>query len=205
MARTRDAELTGPVRRAEIISAAITLFAAHGYRGTSLAAVAQAAGISQSGLLHHFRSKEVLLTEVLAELDQQTLESAEVDHEYEGPALARAFDIVDAIVARNQRNRELTKLAHVGIFNFDSAPVAAREWARTRTRTFRTNLTRLIEEGISAGEVRADIDAAALASVIIAAISGLEEQWLQDESFDMVAAMHALTTVLRRDLITVGE
>lgn len=53
--------------------------------------------------------------------------------------------------------------------------------------------------------MRADIDAAALASVIIAAISGLEEQWLQDESFDMVAAMHALTTVLRRDLITVGE
>lgn len=92
MARTRDAELTGPVRRAEIISAAITLFAAHGYRGTSLAAVAQAAGISQSGLLHHFRSKEVLLTEVLAELDQQTLESAEVDHEYESrPWRARSI------------------------------------------------------------------------------------------------------------------
>ncbi|MEV6072404.1 TetR family transcriptional regulator [Nocardia sp. NPDC052001] len=205
MARTRDAELTGPVRRAEIISAAISLFAAHGYRGTSLAAVAQAAGISQSGLLHHFRSKEVLLTEVLAELDRQTLESAEIDHEYEGPAVARAFDIVDAIVARNQRNRELTKLAHVSIFNFDSVPDAAREWARTRTRIFRTNLTRLIEQGVSAGEVRTDIDAAALASVIIAAISGLEEQWLQDESFDMVAAMHALTTVLRRDLLIIGE
>ncbi|MRH91710.1 TetR family transcriptional regulator [Nocardia sp. SYP-A9097] len=205
MARTRDAEQTGPARRAEIISAAITLFAAHGYRGTSLAAIARATGISQSGLLHHFRSKEVLLTEVLAELDHQTLESVEIDHEYEGPALARAFDIVDAIVARNQRNRELTKLAHISIFNFDSAPEAAREWAQIRLRSFRADLTGLIEQGISAGEVRADIDAAAMASVIIATISGLEEQWLQDESFDMVAAMRGLTTVLRRDLITAGE
>ncbi|MFE3290396.1 TetR/AcrR family transcriptional regulator [Rhodococcus sp. NPDC059234] len=200
MARTRDAEQSGLARRADIVSSAISLFAAHGYRGTSLAAVARESGITKSGLLHHFPSKEVLLTAVLADLDRQTLDSVEIDRDYEGPALLRALDIVDEIVARNQQNRELTRLAHVGIFNSEDTPELAREWAQRRIEGFRANLAGLIEEGIRVGEVRADVDPAAMASVIIGAISGLEEQWLQDESFDMVGAMRTLTTVLRRDL-----
>ncbi|MCZ4557563.1 TetR/AcrR family transcriptional regulator [Rhodococcus maanshanensis] len=200
MATTRDAEQVGAARRADIVSSAITLFAANGYRGTSLAAVARESGITKSGLLHHFPSKEVLLTAVLADLDRQTFDSVEIGRDYEGAALVRALDIVDEIVARNQRNRELTRLAHVGLFHSDDTPELAREWAQGRIRSFRTNLADLIENGVEAGEVRADVDPTALASVIIGAISGLEEQWLQDESFDMVGAMKALTTVLRRDL-----
>ncbi|MRH89387.1 TetR family transcriptional regulator [Nocardia sp. SYP-A9097] len=202
MARTRDAEVTGPASRARIIGAAITLFAANGYPGTSLIAVARAAGISQSGLLHHFPDKEVLLTGVLAEMDRQTLESVDADREYEGPALVRAFDIIEAIVARNQQNRELIKLVHVGIFNTDNAPEAARVWAQERLHRMRTDLSGLIEQAVSAGEARADVDPAALASVIIATISGLEEQWLIDDSFDMVSAIRGLTDILRRDLLS---
>ena len=49
---------------------AARLFAATGYRGTSLADVAQAAGLSNAGLLHHFPSKEQLLIEVLRRRDE---------------------------------------------------------------------------------------------------------------------------------------
>jgi AcrR family transcriptional regulator len=200
MATTRDAERAGAARRAGIVSAALALFGASGYRGTSLAAVADAAGITRSGLLHHFPSKEALLAAVLAERDRQAVEAAEVGREYQGPALQRALDIAEAIVARNEQNRELTWLGHLGIFEAD-APEFARNWAAERLTELRDNLTGVVENGIAAGEVRAGTNAAAVASVVIAAISGLEEQWLLDESFDMVAAMRTLTAILARDLI----
>ncbi|MFQ6331274.1 TetR/AcrR family transcriptional regulator [Nocardia sp. CWNU-33] len=201
MATTRDAEQAGAARRARIVEAALGLFAAHGYRGTSLAAVAEAAGITRSGLLHHFPSKEALLAEALAERDRQAFDAVEVDREYEGPAILRALDIADELVERNQRNRELARLGHLAIFEANDIPEFARDWARERTRTFRDNLARVVEESVAVGEVRADTDATSVASIIIAVISGLGEQWQHDQSFDMVGAMRTLTDVLRRDLL----
>lgn len=203
MAKTRDAERAGVERRAKIVGAALTLFAMQGYRGTSLAAVAEAAGITQSGLLHHFATKEALLAEVLAERDQQTFDAVEINREYEGPAILRALEIVYEIVARSRRNRELTRLGHLGVFGSNDVPELALDWAKERARTFRTNLVGVVEESIAAGDVRADADPTAVASLIIGTIAGLEEQWLLDESFDMLGAMRAFVRMLSRDLIVV--
>lgn len=52
-------------RRAAVVEAASRLFAEQGYHQTSLAQVATAAGVSQTGLLHHFKGKDVLLLAVL--------------------------------------------------------------------------------------------------------------------------------------------
>ncbi|MET9490770.1 helix-turn-helix domain-containing protein [Nocardia sp. NPDC006630] len=201
MARTRDAEQTGAARRAKIVTAALSLFATHGYRGTSLAAVADTAGITRSGLLHHFSSKEALLAATLAERDEQSFDAVEIGRDYEGPALLRALEIIDDLVDRNQRNRELTRLAHLGNLGGEDTPQFARDWAQKRIRAFRENLAGVIAAGIAAGDVRADVDPVAVAGIVIAAMSGLEEQWLQDESFDMAGAMRTLTAVLRRDLL----
>jgi len=51
-----------------ILTAATALFAARGYAGTSLQAVADAAGMRKQSLLHHFASKPVLRDAVLASL-----------------------------------------------------------------------------------------------------------------------------------------
>ena len=64
--------------RSRILSAALTEFAASGYRGASVGAIATRAGMSQSGLLHHFPSKELLLAAVI---DERT-----VDHRDDVPA-----------------------------------------------------------------------------------------------------------------------
>ncbi len=56
-------------RRAEIVRAALDVIAERGYRGASLAAVAERVGLTQQGLLHHFPTKEALLVAVLEERD----------------------------------------------------------------------------------------------------------------------------------------
>jgi AcrR family transcriptional regulator len=200
MARTRDAEQAGEARRARILAVAMTLFAEKGYRGTSLATVAEAAGITRSGLLHHFASKEALLAAVLAERDEQAFDAVEAGGDYEGPAALRALEIVDRLAARDVDNRESARLSHLALFGSADAPDLAQDWSNQRLRTYRDNLARVFEESAAAGEIRNDIDADAIALLIVGALTGLTEVWLRDESLDMVAAVRTLTALLRRDL-----
>ncbi|MFE0156502.1 TetR/AcrR family transcriptional regulator [Nonomuraea sp. NPDC059007] len=201
MARTRDAERSGAARRATIVDSALVLFAQRGYKGTSIAAIAQAAGITQPGVLHHFRTKEALLTEVLAERDRQAFTAVGIDRAYAGPAIVRALEIVYDMVAHSRENRELTRLTHLGTAGSNDIPESALEWSRTRVRTFRTNLAGVVSKDIEAGHIRPDARPEATASLIIGMITGLEQQWLLDESFDMLVAMRAFIDTMTRDLL----
>jgi AcrR family transcriptional regulator len=57
-------DLSTEARRDRIIDAAMELFSEHGYRGTSITRIEEAAGLSPGagGIYHHFPSKEALLT-----------------------------------------------------------------------------------------------------------------------------------------------
>lgn len=198
MARTQEAERAGTERRAQIIDVALELFAARGYEATSLAAIARASGISQPGLLHHFRGKEVLLTAVLNERDQRALMAVEIERTYETTAVERALEVAEAMVAWNAENRELTRLGHLGAAHH---PPVAVEWARDRTAMFRTQLAGVFTQGIGNGTVRPSVDPQLAATFVLAGISGLESQWLIDEDFDMVNAMREFALMLRRDLL----
>ena len=59
----------GRRRRAQILADATLLFSRGGYGDTSLREVAQAVGVSKSTLMHHYPTKESLLSAVLAERD----------------------------------------------------------------------------------------------------------------------------------------
>ena len=59
----------GRRRRAQILADATHLFSRSGYGDTSLRDIAEAVGVSKSTLLHHYPSKEALLSAVLAERD----------------------------------------------------------------------------------------------------------------------------------------
>lgn len=52
--------------RAEILSAAVSLFSAAGYAGTSLADIARRAGCSKATVLYHFHNKDSILSDLLA-------------------------------------------------------------------------------------------------------------------------------------------
>ena len=51
--------------RAELLEAALDLFAQHGYAGTSVRAIARAVGLSESVIYKHFANKQKIFDEVL--------------------------------------------------------------------------------------------------------------------------------------------
>lgn len=54
--------------KGDLLRAALTLFAAHGYEGTSVRAIARAVGLSESVLYAHFPGKRAIFEAVLADL-----------------------------------------------------------------------------------------------------------------------------------------
>lgn len=64
-------------RRAKILATATDLFLAHGFAGTSMAALARAVGIQKASLYHHFTSKEVLFIACVTEGYEATVRRLE--------------------------------------------------------------------------------------------------------------------------------
>lgn len=167
----------GEARRARIIEVATSLLARNGSRGTSLSQIASAAGISQTGLLHHFSTKEQLLHAVLDSRD-----------EYENALLWRGgpdpgigiFDIVADVVADWPKRPELVGLVAILIAENVGTDATLKD---RLTAKYRETVARLEETLVSArsrGEIRADIDLHAKAIEILAFLSGLEMAWLVD-------------------------
>lgn len=61
-----------------ILNAAHVVFARHGYRQTSMAMVAEEAGLTRQALYHHFASKEDLFAELADVLQEKALTAAKV-------------------------------------------------------------------------------------------------------------------------------
>lgn len=64
-------------RRAKILATATDLFLAHGFAGTSMAALARAVGIQKASLYHHFTSKEDLFIACVTEGYEATVRRLE--------------------------------------------------------------------------------------------------------------------------------
>src|ERR1700741_1989312 len=94
----------GLLQRRRILRAAMELFTASGFRGTSLDRVAAAVGISRQGVLHYFPSKTHLLLGVLDLRDEETATRA--DQRNGSTFAASLAEVVD----ENQRNPDLTRL-----------------------------------------------------------------------------------------------
>lgn len=168
-------EVAGEESRAKAVRAAISLFAVSGYEGTSIAKVATLAGLSQSGLLHHFPSKTALLAAVL---EQRDAEDGEFLAAGEPPLGWAAFDALTALVARNSTRPQL-----VGLFVRLTAEGVdpdhpAHGWVRQHYANTTAWLTDAVRTGQRSGEIRPDAPVESLVRTTIAVMDGLQQQWL---------------------------
>ncbi len=182
MPRRTQAERTRQ-RKKQVIHAAIHYFGQYGYHGARLSDIAQAAGVTEPGLLHHFPSKENLLMEVLAERDR-------IDHERFDPGLhaepGHPLISLQKLAEHNETVPGLVQLFTVLVAESIDDQHPGHDFFRRRYQDLRDQTIEVIQLAQAQGEIRADIPARDLAILLFAMMDGLQIQWLYEpQKIDM--------------------
>lgn len=189
--RSRGRYAKGHARRQQILDRAIEVFAAKGSAGTSLRSIAQEIGVSHAALTHYFTSREHLLVEVYREAERQQGEA------HPHSAEASAVDIMTESAQRNHAVPGLVQLYSTLVAAaLESGHPDATRFATERFAAVRADLVARVRRGQTAGRVRSDVDADAVASLVIAASDGLQAQWMLDESVPQSGALELLERLL---------
>jgi AcrR family transcriptional regulator len=147
----------------------------HGLAGTTLAAVAREVGISPAGLVQRFGSKRDLLLAFAARAEESTracFTAARTGAASPLDALHRALAELTADV------RDRAALANsLGFLQLDLTDEAFRALAAGNARRAQAEIAGLLAEAASAGELRAEVDTAALARAVYVAYNGVLVLW----------------------------
>jgi AcrR family transcriptional regulator len=183
--------------RARIVSAAAELFAERGFHGTPMTAVAEASGLSQSGLLHHFPSKDGLLAEVLRERDVRDL--AQLAGARDRPPRGwEVWDDMTTLVRLNSDRHALVRLFTSLAGEAVDPEHPGHGWLGEHHRTAVDALTRALLDAVEDGTADAAIPAARLARQAVALMDGLQVQWLmRPHEIDMAGDFAAFVDGVR--------
>jgi len=165
----------GRARRAAVLQAARALFAQHGFKGASLAAVAQEAGITDAGLLYHFPTKNDLLLAVIAEGDREQDESLDKVRGETGLALLRRMAEFGVDLEADPLLTALDVTLSAEHLQ-DSSEI--NRYFVERYERFRAMLADAFAVARDSGDFRTDVDPAAEAANMTAVLDGLRLQWL---------------------------
>jgi AcrR family transcriptional regulator len=196
--KTRGEYAKTAERRQQIVSAAVEVFSAAGYRKGSIRDVAEKVGLSQAGLLHHYPSKEHLLEAVLTWRD-------EVSRQLIGEPLPEGLDLLRGLVKATEYNEttpELVELHVIVSAEGTSADHPLRNYFVNRYADLFERVRRAFERAAAEGQVRPGVDCASAARTLIALMDGLQIQWLLDrDHVDMAGDLrHYLQPLLTVEL-----
>ncbi len=163
----------GRATRGQLIEVATSLFAEHGYEGTSIEAVLAAAGVSRGALYHHFAGKEALFAAVLTAIsDRITVEVTE--------AIRDCTDPVDAM--------------HTGALawiDLAGDPVIQRVMLVDAPSVLGWERWRAMDEGRTVGATRAMLQ-------VVSDSGRLPREFVEPFSYMIVAALDEAAMVVAR-------
>ncbi|MFI8424742.1 TetR/AcrR family transcriptional regulator [Streptomyces sp. NPDC085460] len=181
----RGSYAVGDARRRLILDTAVEHFGKWGFHASSLARIAHDCGITQGGLLHHFRSKEDLLLSVLAQSEEHDVERLFSEE----PASYAAFlDALVRLIEENTRRPGIVRMFNVLVGESGNVGHPAHGYFKDRYARVLAHSVQRLEEAVRSGELRPGIDCEGIAREYLAVMDGLQIQWaLAPDSLDMPA------------------
>jgi AcrR family transcriptional regulator len=198
VAKTRGEYAKTPERRQQIVDAAAEVFSSSGYRKGSLRDVADKAGLSQAGLLHHFPSKEHLLRAVLTWRDDMSAQLI-------GEPLPGGIDLLRGLVALAEYNASTPELVELHVIisaEGTSQGHPLHDYFVSRNDYLFDLVRRAFERAAAEGQLLPGVDCASATRALIALMDGLQIQWLLNrDHVDMAADLrHYLRSLLTVEL-----
>ncbi len=188
--------LSADARREQIITSAVKLIAERGFWGLTLRDVALMCGITEAGVLHHYKSKPNLLIAVLEYRDETDFAALteilgitrdELDAD---PIPVSLRQLCAGLVERNSKQPEIVRL--YSVLNAESLNPShpAYDYFQRREKIALSLFTRATTPGPNA---------AAQARQVLSAMDGLQLRWLRDlDHLDLVAEWNNLFDGLTR-------
>ena len=160
-------------RRAQILAAAMTCFARQGYRATSMDDVVRESGLSVGAIYSYFASKEDLFLALSDDRAEQTLAYLNEVFRRPGPMADKSREAVDYFF--RQLSDDQVPLARVNVEFLSEAAKSERikERQQRRCESIRQFIRWLLTDAQQRGEVRADVDVAAAAELMLALNEGI--------------------------------
>lgn len=163
----------GELTREHILEQAAGLFNQQGFAGASLSDIMDATGLQKGGIYRHFESKEALAVEAFDFAVQRMSERFAEAVSGKESALERLRGII-GVFAELPTNPPVPggcPIMNAAIENDDGNPLL-RQRAREAMNGLQALIRRTVERGIAQGELRADLDAKELATVMTATLEG---------------------------------
>ncbi len=175
--------------RQAILDAALEVFAESGYRAGSLREIAVRVGMSEAGLLHHFRNKVALLEAVLSHRDEGSRRLVPID-------TGDGADVLRGLVRQAEHNAStpgVVELYCTLSAEATSPDHPAHAYFVRRYAFMRGILERAFIGLQEQGMLRIGFDPQRMAVTVIALMDGLQVQWLLDRRVvDMAEALREL-------------
>ena len=143
---------------AKILEVAEALYARRGFAGVGMRELAEAAGLGKSSLFHHFRSKVQLYLAVVERVLARVEERVQPILTAHAPAAERLDRWIDALVDAFAEQPASARLLLRALFEedeFDAADWPEGQAAERRLANVLDGITRLLQQGMRAGEFRA--------------------------------------------------
>lgn len=193
----------GAQTRKAIVAKAAPLFNQHGYTGVSMADIMAATDLKKGGIYNHFASKEELMFAVFDyALRQVRRRFVEALRATQSPR--ESLEAILGVMARYVTDPPVKggcPLLNTAIESDDAHP-ALRRRARQGMDELLDYVTFTVQQGVTEGSFRADLDAEQVASVFIATLEGaLMLSKLYDTTTHMEIAVAHLHGYIRDQLV----
>ena len=187
----------GIAKRREILDVALEVVARTGCRNATNKMIAETVGLSQTGLMHYFGSREDLYVEILRARDER--DAAEFVTPESG---------IDGFIAIISHNAQVPGLVQLYVEFSAEATIPghpAQAFFTERLAWMRRVLVSAMRDHQARGELGPHLDLDQAAGLLIGAAHGAQQQWLLDRAHDMEAQLRGLWRMIRQDSWQEGD
>ena len=185
-------------KRPLILQAATEVFAEQGFAAVTVAEIADHAGIGKGTVYEYFSSKDELLFAVFEWINEKIFERIRERLDEGGSTLQRVQRLLDlgAEITRDQVDMQAVVLDFWAASRGTKSEERYNQACRTTFRAYRRLIADVVREGQANRELRPEVDADAVATMVVAAMDGLGVQIFFDREIDPTATVGGFGQVL---------
>jgi TetR/AcrR family transcriptional repressor of nem operon len=161
----------GQKTRERIVAEAASLFNQRGFEGSSMSDLMAATGLEKGGIYRHFSSKEELAAEAFDYAWKSAFDARMHDLEQVPNSIEKLKRFIANFIERRTSVPGGCPVLNTAI-EADDGNLLLRERVRAAWRQWRDALAEIVAAGLKRKEIRPDVDAEEVATLIISSLEG---------------------------------